>query len=170
MKTLNLFKAGECEMSQPVQTDTPTPTPLQHSPWYTSQGSLLATRLDPGTCLKSALQNVIQTHSLKAAVIVSCVGSLHVAHLRLAGAKETQRFDGPFEIVSLVGTLSPDGVHIHISIANAQGQVLGGHLLDGNLVHTTAELVLMACESLTFSRPHDSQTGYGELKIGKRQS
>lgn len=157
-------------MSQPVQTDTPKPASLQHGPWHPSSGSLLAARLEPGTCLKSALQDVVQTHSLQAAAVVSCVGSLQVAHLRLAGAKETQQFAGPFEIVSLVGTLSPDGVHIHISIADAKGQVLGGHLLSGNLIHTTAELVLMACDSLTFSRPHDSQTGYGELKIGKRQS
>ena len=157
-------------MSQPVQTDTPAPTPLQQSQWYPSQGSLLVTRLEPGTCLKGALQDVIKNHSLQAAAIVSCVGSLHAAHLRLAGAKDTQMLKGPFEIVSLVGTLSPNGVHVHISVADAKGHVIGGHLLQGNLIHTTAELVVMDCESLTFSRPHDSQTGYGELKIGKRES
>ena len=114
MKTLNLFKAGECVMSQPVQTDTPAPASLQQASWHTSQGTLLTTRLAPGACLKTALLEVVQTQSLKAATIVSCVGSLERAHLRLAGAKETQRFPGPFEIVSLVGTLCPDGVHIHI--------------------------------------------------------
>lgn len=170
MKTLNLFKAGECAMSQPVQTDTPAPTPLQQASWHTSQGTLLTTRLEPGACLKTALLEVVQTQSLKAATIVSCVGSLERAHLRLAGAKETKRFSGPFEIVSLVGTLCPDGVHIHISIADNQGAVTGGHLLSGNIIHTTAELVIMRLDSLTFSRPEDSQTGYGELKIEKEQS
>jgi len=157
-------------MSQPVQTDTPEPASLQHASWLSSPGTLLATRLVPGTCLKSALEEVVQSHSLKAATLVSCVGSLQSAHLRLAGAKETQRFQGPFEIVSLVGTLSPDGVHIHISIADAKGEVIGGHLLAGNIIHTTAELVLMVCDTLIFSRPLDPLTGYGELEIGKQAS
>ena len=46
--------------------------------------------------------------------IVTCVGSLKQAHLRMAGATERTLFKGPFEITSLVGTLSQDGVpHAH---------------------------------------------------------
>jgi predicted DNA-binding protein with PD1-like motif len=46
------------------------------------------------------------------------------------------------EIVSITGTLCADGSHIHVSLAKASGEVVGGHLMDGCLVDTTAEIVL----------------------------
>ena len=42
--------------------------------------------------------------------------------------------------MSLTGTLSRDGVHIHISLSDADGNVIGGHLIDG-VVFTTCEVV-----------------------------
>lgn len=76
--------------------------------------------------------------------------------------------NGPFEIVSLVGTLSIHGIHVHISISDESGQTFGGHLLSGNLIHTTAEILLMESLDHEFFREFDTQTGYEELKIAKR--
>ena len=47
---------------------------------------------------------------------------------------------GDLEILSLCGTLSTDGAHLHITVANSNGAVIGGHLCCGSLVRTTAEL------------------------------
>jgi predicted DNA-binding protein with PD1-like motif len=69
------------------------------------------------------------------------------------------------KIVSLVGTLGQDGVHLHISIADSTGKTTGGHLVDGCLVYTTAEIVIGDAQGLTFSREQDEQTGYKELRI-----
>lgn len=44
---------------------------------------------------------------------------------------ETVSLDERFEIVSLTGTLSRHGAHLHIAIADFQGNVVGGHLMDG---------------------------------------
>ena len=154
-------------MSHPEQTDTQAPNDAQHGTWHRSGAIHWVTRLSPGTDLKRALQEAVAAHGIKAATLSSCVGSLSVAHLRLASAQKTQSFDGPFEIVSLVGTLCRDGVHLHISLADAQGQVIGGHLLEGNIIHTTAEISLTLYEDINFSRPHDAETGYGELAIEK---
>ena len=152
-------------MSHRPQSDTRRDTSAQTQQWFTTRSHQLVTRLLPGTDLKHALQAVVSSHGLAAATMVTCVGSLKVAHLRLAGATTTQTFDGPFEIVSLVGTLCPDGVHLHLSISNREGSVFGGHLLDGNIIHTTAEIALAVYNDVGFSRPLDPETGYGELQV-----
>jgi predicted DNA-binding protein with PD1-like motif len=72
--------------------------------------------------------------------------------------------------VSLVGTLSMDGAHIHVAIADATGAVTGGHLLAGSIVRTTAELVLGDVDDVRFHRPIDPETTYDELVIEPRDA
>ena len=59
---------------------------------------------------------------------MTCVGSLRKAALRLADRDETTLYQGKFEIVSLVGTLSVDGPHLHIALADGARKMIGGHL------------------------------------------
>jgi predicted DNA-binding protein with PD1-like motif len=97
--------------------------------------------------------------------VIRCVGSLSRAALRLAGNGGGTIIEGPLEIVSLSGTLSPHGPHLHIAIADSIGRVLGGHLLDGCIVLTTAEIVLAVMPEVRFSRRRDDATGFAELVI-----
>jgi hypothetical protein len=120
-------------------------------------------RLSPGEDLKTRLQGFTQDQSLRAGCILTTVGSLEQACLRLAGASHPTILTGPFEIVSLVGTLSREGVHLHLAIADAQGQTLGGHLMPGCRIYTTAEIVIAALSGVRFRRLPDAQTGYREL-------
>jgi uncharacterized protein len=46
----------------------------------------------------------------------------------LANREYLSFFDGPFEIVSLVGTIAINGPHIHIALSDGNGTTLGGHL------------------------------------------
>lgn len=124
-----------------------------------------AFRLKPGEDLRLSLEAFAAEHDLQAGLVLTCVGSLRTAHLRLAGQSEGTHFEGPFEIVSLVGTFSAEGPHLHIALADARGQMIGGHLLSGCLIHTTAEVVLGALPHLQFSRPVDPETGYRELAV-----
>ena len=94
-------------------------------------------RLKPGQDLKQELQKFARDHQLKAAAIVSGVGSLRQLKLRLANGKDIKTFDGFFEIVSVTGTLWESGMHVHLSAADAEGKTIGGHLVDGNLIYTT---------------------------------
>src|ERR1700722_12774161 len=75
----------------------------------------LAFRLTPGTDLKAELTRLTEAHALRAGFILTCVGSLARARLRMPGAASAaevyRTFDEPMEIVSLTGTLSPDGPH-----------------------------------------------------------
>lgn len=128
-----------------------------------------AIRLSPGADLMQALVKATADFSLRAGCILTCVGSLQVASLRLANRPGATIYHGKYEIVSLVGTLCPDGPHVHISISDGQGVTIGGHLLEGCQVYTTAEIVLGELEDSTFTREFDPQSGYEELVIRPRE-
>ncbi len=129
-----------------------------------------ALRLHPNQDLKMALDTFARAHNLEAACVLTCVGSLQRAVLRLANREEAAELIDKFEIVSLTGTLSKYGAHYHIAIADGQGRTVGGHLLEGCLVYTTAEIVIGLLPDLSFLREVDSATGYDELYIRPNQS
>lgn len=133
-----------------------------------SEAKIFALRLHPGQDLKKELDNFARENHLQAGFIVTCVGSLRKATLRLANQPTATIREQKFEIVSLVGTLSPDGSHLHLSISDSSGTTLGGHLLEGNEIYTTAEIVIGEANALRFRREIDPQTTYKELKIDKR--
>jgi uncharacterized protein len=122
-------------------------------------------RLTPQQDLKAELDAFACESSLEAACIITCVGSLSGAVLRFAGQSEAKACEGRFEIVSLTGTLSQHGSHFHICLADSTGQTLGGHLLKGCQVYTTAEIVIGILPHLSFRRELDQATGYRELAI-----
>ena len=127
-----------------------------------------ALRLQPGQDLKMELQSFTRAKGLQAAWIATCVGSLQNLRLRLANRSEVSQFDGYFEIVSLTGTLSQDGLHLHLSASDESGNTHGGHLVEGNLIYTTAEIVIQEAPELRFQRLPDPATGSSELQIGPR--
>lgn len=126
---------------------------------------IYATRLQPNQDLKIALENYVRENKIGAGVILTCVGSLNCATLRMADENVLKTFAGKFEIVSLVGTLSPNGCHLHISLSDKNGNVVGGHLKEGCTIYTTAEIVIGDIKNLTFSRVLDEDTGFKELVI-----
>lgn len=132
---------------------------------FSSTTKVHVLRLKPHDDLRLALEDYTRAHHLRAGFIVTAVGSLESAKLRLANQKQPTSFAGKFEIVSLVGTLSPDGPHLHISLSDDTGKTIGGHLVEGCPIYTTAEIVIGEAEDLRFSRPLDQQTGFNELMI-----
>ena len=100
--------------------------------------------------------------------MISAVGSLSEAYLRLADQRQATRFQGPYEIVSLTGTLGGDTLHMHLAISDGFGVTVGGHLQSGCIVHTTCELVLIESVDLVYRREPDTKTGYNELVISSR--
>lgn len=128
-----------------------------------------AVRLKPHEDLKKELMRFAAENALEAAAIVTCVGSLEKINLRFANQEKGFAQAGHFEIVSLTGTISASACHLHISVSDSSGRTTGGHLLDGNLVYTTAELVLVELTDLKFDRTTDSAYGYSELSVRKRR-
>ena len=71
------------------------------------------------------------------------------------------------EVVSLVGTFSRDGKHLHMTVSNEKGECFGGHLISGR-VYTTLELVIGVVQNVDFSRQRDECTGYNELVVNPK--
>ncbi|APV49193.1 DNA-binding protein [Betaproteobacteria bacterium GR16-43] len=120
-------------------------------------------RLRPGEDLRSSLAKLVRERGLEAGFILSAIGSLDPAVLRYAGRPEGTVLHGDFEILTLAGTLGAGGVHLHMSISDSEGRVLGGHVAEGCIVRTTAEVVIGRAEGWTFERSPDPVTGFREL-------
>lgn len=124
-------------------------------------------RLKRGSDLKNEIKNFANKNSIKAGIILTCVGCVSEAVLRMAGAKKVKSWKEHLEIVSLVGTLSDGDSHLHLALSKEDGTTVGGHLKEGCIVDTTAEVVIGELPEYEFTTDFDEITGYKELKINK---
>ncbi len=124
---------------------------------------MIISRLKPQEDLKKGIINISKQEEIQSGIIICMVGSLNYATLRMANGN-FKTFKGPFEIVSSEGTVSADGVHVHISISDSEGRVFGGHLSDGCIINTTAEIGILKSDK-TLRRVFDPDTGYKELIV-----
>ena len=120
-------------------------------------------RLKPDQDLFKEIESFVDKKNIEAGCILACVGSLTKATLRLANRENYQVYEGHFEIVSLTGTVSIHGSHLHISISDGDGQTVGGHLIEDCLIYTTAEIVIAAFPEIVYKREHCEVSGYPEL-------
>ncbi len=129
-------------------------------------------RLTPGQDLRATLEAAVLAQNCRAAFVLSGIGSLSTAGIRLAGAAQPTRLTESMEILTLSGTVAAGGdktgSHMHMAISTANGQVLGGHVAPGCIVLTTAEVLLALLPDWQFTREPDSLTGYDELVIRPR--
>ena len=102
------------------------------------------------------------------AFVVSGIGSLTEARLRYAGEPTDSTIPGPLEIVSICGSLTPTGAHLHLAVSDASGRVYGGHAALGNVVRTTAEVLLALLPHGSLARELDVATGFTELVVRRR--
>eukprot|EP00891_Asterochloris_glomerata_P004864 jgi/Astpho2/4864/fgenesh1_pg.00069_%23_16_t len=120
--------------------------------------------LRPTERLIDSLKQFVAHKQIQAGMISTCVGSLQEVVIRFANQEEHTRMQGHFEIVSLTGTFSVAGHHVHISVSDRAGATTGGHLIEGT-VYTTAEMVVTELAGLTFGRETDDTYGFKELAI-----
>jgi len=125
-------------------------------------------RLKPKEDLKQSLQLFVAEKQIFAGCILTTVGSLEQAGVRFADRPVARILRRRFEIISLAGTLSIHGVHLHIGLADSWGRMVGGHLSQGCIIYTTAEIVLAELPHYEFDRQLDRHTGYSELVIHHR--
>ena len=128
-----------------------------------------AFRLKPGDDVKQEIDTLVAGKGIKAGYIATAVGSLTHYNVRFANRDNGDSATGHFEVVSLVGTVSVHGSHLHISVADGDGKMIGGHLQDGNKVYTTLEMVVVETKDLVFARENDGSTPWKELVIRKAE-
>lgn len=126
----------------------------------------LPVRLTPGQDLRAALEASVQAQNCRAAFVLSDIGSLSTAGIRLAGGAQPPRLTESMEILTLSGTVAAaddkPGSHLHMAVSTATGQVMGGHVAPGCIVRTSTE-VLLCCltgSSAASRRPIPAMTSW----------
>ena len=125
-------------------------------------------RLSAGQDLFDAIDAFVLQNQIEAGCVLSGVGSLKHAVLRLANREVHNEYVGYFEIVSITGTVSIHGSHLHVSISDENGYTIGGHLVSGCKIYTTAEIVIAAFTNEVDKREFAEDSGYDELKVYKK--
>jgi uncharacterized protein len=129
---------------------------------------LLPIRLTPGQDLRRAMEEALRGSPFDSGFVVSGIGSLSEAKLRYAGECIESTIAGPLEILTVSGSLTPSGAHLHMAVSDATGRVYGGHAAYGNMIRTTAELLVALLPDWSLSRELDAATGYSELVVRHR--
>jgi predicted DNA-binding protein with PD1-like motif len=124
-------------------------------------------RLKSGQDLFDSIEAFVKEKHVEAGCILSGVGSLTHATIRLANREFNSEYEGHFEIVSITGTVSIHGSHLHISISDGDGNTIGGHFESGCKIYTTAEIVLAIFNDVVYKREFAEDSGYDELTIYK---
>lgn len=132
---------------------------------------LIVIRLEEGEPLLESLENIARKYEVKAAVI-NAIGALKLLHYGIfrPAKKQYEWFErsGFFELVSAIGNISWDGddpvVHVHISVADQDGHLIGGHCGRNSTITITGEIyVLETDEKVT--RETDPTWGIKVLAI-----
>ena len=74
------------------------------------------------------------------------VGNLTKASFQCPGQAEPTVLEGDLEVITLNGTFSPEGVHLHLSLSDGACQVWGGHLEPGTIVQKGVDLLIGVLE------------------------
>ena len=126
-------------------------------------------RLKPNQDLFDEIEKVVRENNIEAGCVLSGVGSLIHSKIRFSNQTEYDEQDSTFEIVSITGTISTHGSHIHISISDPTGKTIGGHIGSGCKIYTTAEIVLAIFDDVSYKRElFENDSGYEELVVYKR--
>ena len=126
-------------------------------------------RLKPEEDLFDSIETFAADNNIEAGCVLSSVGSLTHATLRLANREYFNEYEGYFEMVSMTGTVSTNGSHIHVAISDGDGVTIGGHLVSGCKIYTTAEVVLAVFDDLVYKRELlENDSGYEELVVYKK--
>ena len=97
--------------------------------------------LEAGSDVRRSLEQLALEHNA-GGFVLSVVGNLSQAACACPGKSAPTVLAGELEIITLQGTISPDGVHLHLSFSDASCQVWGGHLEHGTLVLRGADLLV----------------------------
>ena len=128
----------------------------------------LPLKLAPGSDLRLSLEDLARREGIHGFVL-GVVGNLTRAAFQCPGQSEPTVLEGDLEVITLNGTLSPDSVHLHLSLSDGACQVWGGHLEPGTIVQKGADVLVVAAAGLFCSRtPTSTSAPFCTMVPGSR--
>ena len=106
----------------------------------------LRLKLLPGSDLRQSVERISREENASGFVL-GVVGNLEKASFQCPGKSSPSLLEGNLEIITLNGTFSPEGVHLHLSLSDGDCQVWGGHLEPGTLINKEADILLAVIEN-----------------------
>jgi uncharacterized protein len=123
--------------------------------------------LEAGSDVRRSLEQLALEHNA-GGFVLSVVGNLSQAAFACPGKSAPTVLAGELEIITLQGTISPDGVHLHLSFSDASCQMWGGHLEHGTLVLRGADLLVGLLSTNSSAAPRASARSEPRVEIAGR--
>ena len=128
-------------------------------------GKKILERLPHGADLGEELTVLARREGIKAGT-VAAIGAVRKATIGYYDQKEKEyrerEVNGPMEICSCLGNISLKNgeifVHAHITLADREGRVVGGHLCEGTIIFA-AECLIEELTGEELHRLYDDTTG-----------
>ncbi|WP_269623014.1 PCC domain-containing protein [Prochlorococcus marinus] len=108
-------------------------------------------RLSPGDDLKTSVLSFAKNNDCSGHII-GVIGDLSKAAIQCPGKKSPTIFEEILEVITLIGTISPDKVHLHISFSDGDCKVWGGHLEEGAIIYKGLDLLIGIPNDYNFQR------------------
>ena len=124
----------------------------------------LPLKLAPGSDLRITLEELARRDGISGFVL-GVVGNLTQASFQCPGQANPTVLEGDLEVITLNGTLSPEGVHLHLSLSDGACQVWGGHLEPGTIVQKGVDLLIGVLEQRDGSPEQQSSTPRLEIAV-----
>lgn len=131
---------------------------------------IVAARMSPGEDVLLGLEQVCKEYNIKDGVILSGMGSLDGAQFfnpvplkeKKAGYgySEAVVLRGPIELVGMAGMICHDDkgetlLHVHYALSDQHGTGHGGHLIEGNKVLMTVDVMIGEIDGMEMGRGYD---------------
>ena len=131
---------------------------------------VIALRMSPGEDVLLGVEKVCKDNNIKYGFILSGIGSL--ASVKFFdpvvlpdkkagyGYSEPICMDGPIELLGLSGMICHDDkgeilLHLHYSLADKDGNAFGGHVIEGNKVLLTCDILIGEVDGIEMGRAYD---------------
>lgn len=125
----------------------------------------------PGEYVLETVEEVIQKEKIKNGVVLTGFGTLSEVHLHwvtttgLPPVEHFEKYEGPFELLSLHGVIANGEPHIHVVVSDVKG-AYGGHLEHGNKVLYLCEMAIGVLSDAPMKR-EITKEGLKQLRFGK---
>ena len=124
----------------------------------------LPLKLAPGSDLRLSLEELAQRDGISGFVL-GVVGNLTKASFQCPGQAKPTVLEGDLEVITLNGTFSPEGVHLHLSLSDGACQVWGGHLEPGTIVQKGVDLLIGVLEQREGRPAHQKAAATPRIEI-----